>query len=490
MSSRRPLRYWILLAIPPILIGSSWRLSLHAKPLQGPQSTQSAQKTSRPGGEPVIPSTGQTVDTRKAVDVVRAEVDGGEADSLTGPTPSRFMVQDSDDSLIDDQPYRIVVPTGLTDPVIPGWNPMTVGKVALGKQLFYDPRLSLDSTVSCASCHDPARGWTDQRVASIGIDHQLGSRNSPTILNTAFGQTMFLDGRAPSLEGQALGPIQNKIEMGDQSYRQIIERLRTIPGYQTQFRKVFGTEVTLDALAKAIACFERTALSGNSRYDKYAWTEGRDEDDPATYQDLTLEEKRGMVLFGLSMLREDPDNAKFDAKKLLNRANCTACHTGRTFSDELFHNLGVGYDSARADFKDLGRWVVAPIGTKSRAQRGAFKTPTVRDIARTTPYMHDGSEPTLESVVEFYNKGGVRNPALDSKIAPLNLTTAEKADLVAFLRTLTGKEILVGVPTLPLGADGKSPDPRAALNHPGTMRQATHPSPAVSTGSHQVAGSK
>ena len=153
---------------------------------------------------------------------------------------------------------------------VPAANPITKGKYELGRQLYFDPRVSLDGTVSCATCHNPAKGWTDSMPVSIGIDGQAGSRSAPTVLNTAYGKTMFWDGRAPSLEGQAQGPVQNPIEMGKQSYKEIIERLRKIPGYREQFQKVFGTTVTLDGMAKAIATFERVAaLSGNSKYDKY-----------------------------------------------------------------------------------------------------------------------------------------------------------------------------------------------------------------------------
>jgi len=450
----------------------------------GPSSTSQNRQA---GGEAIIPSTGQAVETKGAVDIVKAEVKGGEADSKEGPTPLSFLSQEADETLINDQPYDLVAPTGLERATgkIPPYNLMTVGKVELGKQLYYDPRLSLDSTVSCASCHDPAKGWTDQRRVSVGISGQEGGRNSPTVLNTVLGNSMFWDGRSPTLEGQAQGPIQNKIEMGDQSYRQIVERLRTIPGYRDQFRKVFGTEVTLDGLAKAVACFERTALSGDSAYDRYMVAMAGDPEDPKSAQILTLEQKRGMNLFGIGISPDDPDKDKVDVK-FKGRANCTACHAGDNFTDEGFHNLGVGYDSSQAKFADLGRWVVAPIGTKAKAERGAFKTPTVRDITRTAPYMHDGSEPTLEAVVEYYNKGGIKNPSLDSKMAPLNLSDVEKSDLVAFMKALTGKVVAVSVPTLPPGPDGKSPDPRAALNAPGGTEQVASNRQAGRV--HQIAG--
>ena len=404
------------------------------------------------------------LDPRQLIDVVKEEVKGGEA--TEGPTPLSYLWLPADPSTISDEPYEVVVPLGL-DPVaatIPASNPITKGKVELGRQLYFDPRLSKNTTVSCATCHDPARGWTDNAKTSIGIDGQVGGRNAPTVLNTAYGRSMFWDGRAPSLEGQAQGPIQNKIEMGDQSYKEIVERLRTIPGYQDQFRKVFGTDVTLDGMAKAIASFERTALSGNSAYDRY--TQG-DPDDEATFKILDDSQKRGMVLFGLRLPQDDP--YKVEAA-LLKKANCTSCHAGSNFSDEMFHNLGVGYDATAGKFADLGRFAIAPIGAKNEAEAGSFKTPTVRDITRTGPYMHDGSEQTLEAVIDFYNKGGNPNNSLDPAMKPLHLTDQEKADLVAFMKALAGAPIEVALPTLPPGADGLSPDPDAALAIPSAQK--------------------
>jgi cytochrome c peroxidase len=402
----------------------------------------------------VTPDT--RIDIKKADSVVKGEVEGGESKA---PTPLEFLVQEPDEKSIQDEPYEVAEPLGLPPlaSFIPPSNPMTKGKVELGRQLYFDPRVSLDGTVSCASCHDPAKGWTDNAPTSTGIDGQVGGRSAPTVLNTAYGRTMFWDGRAPSLEGQAQGPIQNKIEMGDQSYKQIVERLRGISGYREQFRKVFGTDVTLDGMAKAIAAFERTALTGNSAFDKYS--RGKP-DVPETFKHLTESEKRGMVLFGLRLQDDDPFRVD---SALLRKANCTACHAGDNFSDEQFHNLGVGFDEKTGQLADLGRYEISPIGAKYKAEKGAFKTPTIRDITRTAPYMHDGSEKTLEQVVEFYNKGGNKNPTLDPDMKPLNLTDQEKADLVAFMKALTGEVITVALPTLPVGPDGKSPDASKAI---------------------------
>ena len=461
-----PRRGLIVLAIGLVAGCDSGPRSVPGHQVADPSAppTASSATGTRPAPVESTPSNGQGLDTRDAVDVVQAEFQGGEADSPTGPTARDFLWQESDESWIADEPYDLDVPTGLLDraaTLVPSYNPMTVGKVELGRQLFYDPRLSINSTVSCASCHDPAKGWTDGRGTSVGLDNLVGARNSQTVLNAGLRRSLFWDGRAPTLEEQVKGPIQNKIEMGDQSYGRIVARLRAIAGYRDQFGKVFGTDVTLDGIAKAVACFERTALSGDSAYDRYL--------DPATpdqVASLTLDQKRGMILFGLPLVRDDPATKQVDTRGI-GRAGCTQCHSGETFSDELFHNLGVGYTTLGARYADLGRWIIAPVGTKAKADRGAFKTPTLRDIARTGPYMHDGTEATLEAVVAFYNKGGNPNPALDTKLHPLNLSEREQADLVAFLRGLTGKVVAVTVPQLPAGPDGQRPDPRAALNAPG-----------------------
>lgn len=424
---------------------------------------------------PVTVTPDRPVDPRSLIDVVKEEVKGGEA--TEGPTPLAYLWLPSDPSLIKDEPLAVKPPLGFNEAAfngkVPLANPMTKGKVELGKQLYFDARISRDGTVSCATCHNPDKGWTDNLDGSIGIMGQKGSRNAPTVLNTAFGLTMFWDGRAPSLEGQAQGPVQNKIEMGDQSYKQIIERLRTIPGYRDQFRRVFGTDVTLDGVAKAIAAFERTALSGDSAYDRY--DQG---DSPESLKLLSDGAKRGMVLFGLRLRQDD----EFRPGVALKKANCTSCHAGANFSDEQFHNLGVGWDDKARKFADLGRFVITPVGAKNNAEIGAFKTPTVRDITRTAPYMHDGSEKTLEAVVEFYDRGGNRNPHLDPSMKPLSLTQQEKADLVAFMRSLDGAPVMVALPTLPPGPDGKAPDPRAALTPPAPPRRAALDGPHAAIG--------
>jgi cytochrome c peroxidase len=419
----------------------------------GPGPRAKGKRADRPA-EKVTPVSG--IDPKKQVDVVKEETQGGEA--AAGGSPFDYLWQPAKATPPPDEALTVEVPLGL-QPIVPGIhvplaNPMTKAKAELGKQLYFDPRVSLDGTVSCATCHNPEKGWTDQMAHSSGIDGLTGSRSAPTVLNTVYGRSMFWDGRAPSLEAQAQGPIQNPIEMGKQSYKEIVERLRKIDGYQQQFRRVFGTDVTLDGMAKAIATFERTVLSGNSAYDRYV------KGDPKA---LTEAEKRGMVMFGLKLNDDDP----FKAPGVnLKKANCTSCHSGPNFTDEQFHNLGVGYNTDKHELSDLGKWAVTSIGAKFDADRGRFKTPTTRDLLRTAPYMHDGSERTLEAVVDYYDRGGNANDALDPEMKKLNLTAQEKADVVAFLKALTSPETKFDFPTLPSGPDGKVPDPRAALTPP------------------------
>jgi len=297
---------------------------------------------------------------------------------------------------------------------VPVDNPMDAAKVELGKQLYFDKRLSKDGTVSCATCHRPDHGWADSTPVSAGIGNQKGGRNAPTVLNSAYWPLQFWDGRARSLEEQALGPIQNPVEMG-MTMVEALGRIQTIPGYVEQFQRIFGTGPTEEGIAKAIAAFERTVISTNAPYDRYLRGER---------SAMSAAAVRGMNLFN-------------------GKAHCTPCHSGPNFTDGQFHNLGVGY--ANGKFADEGRYAV----TKDPKDLGAFKTPGLRSVAENPPYLHDGSEKTLADVVEFYNRGGVPNPNLDPLIVPLHLTAREKADLVAFLEALTGEPVKVAEPKLP-----------------------------------------
>ena len=307
------------------------------------------------------------------------------------------------------------VPKGLSKLDIPENNPLTDAKVELGKQLYFDPRLSSDNSVSCATCHDPNKGWSNGEAVATGIRGQKGGRSAPTIINAAYQDFQFWDGRAHLLEGQALGPIQNPIEM-DMKLEELCQKLNKIPGYRQQFQSIYGSDATPEAVAKSIACFERTVLSGDAPYDRFK---------AGDKNALSEAAQRGMDVF-------------------FNTAHCSACHVGSSFTDGAFHNLGVGIDDKTPD---LGR----EAQTQLLGDRGSFKTPTLREIARTAPYMHDGRLKTLEDVVEYYDKGGTPNPQLDEEIYPLKLTAQQKADLVTFLKEGLASESypLVKPPKLP-----------------------------------------
>ncbi len=308
------------------------------------------------------------------------------------------------------------LPLGLKEILHPEDNPTSAAKVELGKQLYFDPRLSRDNTVSCATCHDPKKGWSNGDAVATGIAGQKGGRSSPTIINSAYQHFQFWDGRALKLEGQALGPIQNPIEM-DMKLDVLVERLNKIEGYRKQFQAIYKTDATPDAIAKSIAAFERTVLSGDAPYDRFK------AGDKAALSEAA---QRGMKVF-------------------FNKGTCSACHSGPNFTDGAFHNLGVGLH--KPDAADVGRFEI----TKLAGDRGTFKTPTLREIDRTAPYMHDGSLKTLEEVVAYYDKGGFPNPQLDEEIFPLKLSEQERADLVTFLKEGLSSESYPDIepPTLP-----------------------------------------
>jgi cytochrome c peroxidase len=288
-------------------------------------------------------------------------------------------------------------PRGLKPLSAPADNPLSADKVELGKQLYFDKRLSRDDTISCASCHDPKKGWSNGEAFATGVRGQVGGRSAPTIMNAAYSELQFWDGRALALEGQALGPIQNPIEM-DMSLDEVVAKLNKIDGYRASFRKAFNTDVTSEGIAKAIASFERTVLSGDAPYDRFK---------AGDKSALSESAQRGMKVF-------------------FGKGQCSSCHTGHTFTDLSFHNIGVGQEKEKPD---LGRYEV----TKVLGDKGGFKTAPLRDISRSAPYMHDGRFKTLAEVVDYYDKGGFNNPQLDEGIFALKLTTQEKADLVAFL---------------------------------------------------------
>ena len=262
---------------------------------------------------------------------------------------------------------------------VPENNPLTRKQVELGRKLFFDKRLSRDRSIACATCHDPKKAFTDGKPLAVGIGGATGTRNVPTLVNRAWGRMFFLDGRAPTLEKQALEPIQNPIEM-DLPLSEVKARVGLDP----------------DDAARALASYVRTILSGNSPYDRYINGDRK-----------ALSEK---ARAGLAVFR--------------GKGRCTACHAGPTLSDERLHNTGIAWRDG--GLIDLG------------GGQGNFKVPTLREISRTAPYMHDGSLKTLEDVVDYYDRGGNANPYLDDDIRPLNLTLEEKRALVEFLKTLSG----------------------------------------------------
>ncbi len=393
---------------------------------------------------------------------------------------------------------KIKVPLGLTtNPPVPAENPMTVAKWKLGKQLYFSGILSSDGTVSCSSCHDPKRGYTDQAPVSTGIRGLKGGMSAPTVFNASYNVLQFWDGRAFSLEDQAQGPVMNPVEMfaGDgHAWNNTVLRVRKDTRYVQQFRAIFGTDPTRDGIAKAIATYERTVLSGNSIHDRAELAMRLRVEDEGTgkyeikakdYETVLTaafdaKDQPALAALGLNVATDRQKAAEI-ARSINNgralffgKARCNSCHVGDNFTDNQFHNLGVGVKDGQLPTNSLGRFATLPTGHKSTEMIGAFKTPTLRHLLGTAPYMHDGSERTLEEVVDFYDRGGNVNEFLDTKmrdfdaekayllskqnhvsfkgpevkqfgkdqkpVAPLklNLTPQEKRDLVLFLRALQG----------------------------------------------------
>jgi cytochrome c peroxidase len=333
------------------------------------------------------------------------------------------------------------VPVGV-DPVawtgiyVPSDNQPTPERIALGRKLYFDTRLSRDGTVSCATCHDVSRGFTDHRNVSEGVGDKLGRRSAPTVMNAALFQSMFWDGRAPTLEEQAKLPILNPIEMGHPDQASAVAAISSDPAYVGMFQKAYGRAPTYADVGRAIASFERTLIFLDAPFDKYV---------AGDTNAISAAAQRGFVLFG-------------------GKARCVSCHmlnaSNPLGTDNLFHNIGVsartqnfeqlaqkGLAATKAgaderaldnlalasDLSELGRFIT----TRNRSDIGAFKTEQLRNVGITAPYMHDGSLRTLWDVVDHYNKGGEVNPYLDGGIEPLDLSESEIDDLVAFLFTLT-----------------------------------------------------
>lgn len=307
-------------------------------------------------------------------------------------------------------------PLGLPPVPIPADNPMTPEKIELGKLLYFETRMSKDGKISCATCHDPQMAWAEHRPTSKGIHEQVGDRNAPTVINAAYMTSQFWDGRAKTLEEQALGPIENPIEMG-MTMEVVTANLENIAEYKERFQKVFGTGVTKEGIAKAIATFERTVLSGNSPYDRFQ---------AGDKSAMSEAAQRGMALF-------------------MDKGQCSTCHAPPTFSNGGFYNAGVGSDKPNPD---IGRMKV----TNNEADRGKFRVPHLRNIADTAPYFHDGSAATLEEAVALMAAGGKDNPNLSGvlkSVREAKLTDAENKDLVEFLKALSGEFPKTAPPKLP-----------------------------------------
>ncbi len=320
------------------------------------------------------------------------------------------------------QPIAIVAPLGLPPVPIPKDNPLTRETVFLGRKLFFDKLFSRDNTVSCASCHDPRYGFADPKPVSEGVNGLKGTRNAPTVLNAAYNEILFWDGRAPTLEAQAAGPVDNPVELAH-SLIGVERKLAAIPEYIELFEKAWGPgRITYEMVAKSLASYQRTLVSGNSPFDRYYYG-----GDKTAISESAI---RGL---------------KYYLNPSLKAANCVSCHRidvkFSTFTEPRFHNTGVAFVPQTGQLLDLGRGLIRP-GPK---MAGAFRTLTLRNIALTAPYMHDGSMKTLEETIDFYFEGGRPNPNISVDMPDPGLPDIPKAeqaqakkDLVEFMKTLNG----------------------------------------------------
>ena len=352
------------------------------------------------------------------------------------------------------EPYPKGDALGLPAMIIPENNPLTAEKVALGRKLFMDRRLSHNNTISCAMCHVPEQGFVVNEIATaVGLEGRTNKRNAPTIFNVGYYKHLFHDGREFSLENQIIGPLLAENEMGNPSIGFVIEKIDSFPDYQGLFEQAFdGQKANLERMSLAIASYERTMVSGNSKFDQ--WYFGKNK---AALNDREI---NGFRLFS-------------------GKANCISCHTvnkeSALFTDQSFHNTGAGWSrnnkvlsslvkkevskqtfllslapgitvevandhfdkASEVPKNDVGRFEI----TSNPNDSWLYKTPSLRNIQLTAPYMHDGSLRTLDSVVDFYNVGGENNPYKDQRLVPLGLTQDEKADLVAFMKALTGSNV-------------------------------------------------
>ncbi len=308
-------------------------------------------------------------------------------------------------ALGQEKPHANLPPPSPGFPAIryPADNPYSPERTSLGKMLFFDGRLSSNGAVSCAFCHKPSHGFSDDKPLSFGVDGQPTGRHTPTLINRVWGKSEFWDGRAPTLESQVVIPITNPHEMGETT-DQLVQKLQAIEGYAPLFAAAFGdATINFDRITKALAAYERTIVSGDAAYDRFI---------AGDKSALTKEQKSGLEFFN-------------------GKGECAECHKPPFFTDESFANLGVG---AANPVPDPGRAVV----TKKKRDLGKFKVPTLRDLARRGPYMHDGSLKTLGDVLDFYAKGGIPNPHVDTRLLQFYLDAETKSDLLAFLDALNG----------------------------------------------------
>ncbi len=339
---------------------------------------------------------------------------------------------------LSDRAIPLGLPADTWDYYVPRNNPLTPAKVELGRKLFFDPRLSADGRISCSTCHDPKLAFTDGKAVAEGIFDRRGTRNSPSLLNAMFNTGQFWDGRADTLEDQAIQPLINKLEMGNDSYDDVVKRLRATPEYRAEFQSVFGGEVTVERVGRAIAAFERTLVSGDSPLDRFI------AGDQSAISDAA---RRGFTLFR-------------------GKARCSRCHTFSDavpfFTDFNYHNTGVAANHpnfnklARQAYEvvdtDRAKEVISKLAAEDGGQElgrvlvtyhvfdiGSYRTPSLRNISLTAPYFHDGSARTLADVVKFYNGGGRQNINRDWDLEALVLTEDEQKDLIAFLESLAGR---------------------------------------------------
>lgn len=305
----------------------------------------------------------------------------------------------------ENQAFKIDKPTHFPDFEVPEGNELTPERIELGKRIFYDKLLSVDSSLSCQSCHFQHLSFSDGKPISIGVHGNIGMRNTPALINLAYDKFFFRDGGVTRLETQAMGPINNEDEMGFDIHK-AADRLAQNEEYQRMAQAAYGREMSAFVMIRSLAAFQRTLISGNSKFDSYFYN--------GENLLFSESEKRGEAIF-------------------FGKGNCSECHEGFNFTNFGFENNGL-----YLEYDDIGRGRISLL----KEDDGKFKVPTLRNVEKTAPYMHDGSLPTLEAVIEHYNNGGKRHQNQSEFVKPLNLTEQEKTDLVSFLRTLTDEEFL------------------------------------------------